>query len=289
MTTKMRTRSTKHNEIAQLVDWGCEQCHKVSESPRLDAEILLTHVINKPRSYCRTWPDKTLTKDTIKRYEDLIALRLKPTPIAYLIGFKEFWSRDFLVSPDTLIPRPETELLVEHALDFLNLNKNHMSVLDLGTGSGCIAITLKKEQPSSDVTAADISIKALSIAQKNAKTHLAEVNFIASYWFNAIQQESFDLIVSNPPYISLNDAHLHQGDLPAEPLSALASGEDGLNDIRLLTTQAKFYLKRGGMLMIEHGYDQKKAVFDLFKQHGYQDIQQYDDLGQQARLTSGLR
>jgi len=289
MTTKMRTRSTKYNEIAQLVDWGCEQCHKISDSPYLDAEILLTHIINKPRSYCRTWPEKIIPDEQIKRFKDLMALRLKPTPIAYLVGFKEFWSRDFNVSSDTLIPRPDTELLVEQALNFLKSNDSSQSVLDLGTGSGCIAITLKKEQPSIEVTAADISPNALTIAQKNAKTHHAEVRFIVSFWFNAIQQESFDLIVSNPPYIALNDAHLQQGDLPAEPLSALASGTDGLNDIRLLTAQAKLHLNEGGMLMIEHGYDQKKGVFDLFKQHGYQNIQQYDDLGQQARLTSGMK
>jgi len=285
----MRTRSKKYNEIAQLVDWGCEQCHTISDSPLLDAEILLTHIINKPRSYCRTWPEKTIADKHIKRYEDMISLRLKPTPIAYLIGHKEFWSRDFKVNPSTLIPRPDTELLIEHALIFLTSTQDYPSVLDLGTGSGCIAITLKKELPACTVTATDISLEALTLARSNAETHQTDINFMTSSWFEAIEHRSYDLIVSNPPYIAHSDSHLLQGDLPAEPLTALASGEDGLNAIKVLTQQASFYLNIGGMLMIEHGYDQKQAVFALFKQHGYQNIQQHNDLGDQARLTSGIK
>lgn len=277
------------NTIEQLIDWGSEQCHKISDSPRLDAEILLTHCLNKPRSFCRTWPDKTISLEAIARFKSLITLRLKPTPIAYIVGFKEFWSRNFIVNSSTLIPRPETELLVEKALDFLNLNSDRKSILDLGTGSGCIAITLDLEYPQGAVTAADISKDALKIAEINQTKLVSNVSWVESSWFNKINHSPFDLIVSNPPYIPNQDRHLSQGDLPAEPITALASGDDGLKDIRLITEQSLNFLNDGGMLLIEHGYDQKESVRTLFKNNGFKHIQQYNDLGDQARLTSGIK
>lgn len=284
----MRTRSKKLKEIAQLIDWGSEQCCKISDSPRLDAEILLTHSLNKPRSYCRTWPEKILTDNEIKTYQDLIFLRLKPTPVAYIIGYKEFWSRNFKVDSSTLIPRPDTELLVEKALDFLTRNTNQKSVLDLGTGSGCIAITLDLEYSNCSVTASDISFDALSMAKINAITHSSNITLLESSWFSQIANQKFDLIVSNPPYISQHDKHLSQGDLPAEPLTALASGKDGLDDIRLLTEQAPKFLNAKGMLIIEHGYDQKRLVLELFRKNRFINIQQYIDLNKLARLTTGV-
>lgn len=284
----MKTRSANNKEILQLIEWGTEQCQKLSDSPRLDAEILLTHSLNKPRSYCRTWPNKEATDAQINVYKGLIVKRLKPTPIAYLVGYKEFWSRDFLVTASTLIPRPETELLIERALAFLSLDKQPKTVLDLGTGTGCIAITLQKEAEQSKVTAVDISKDALEVANKNAQQHNASVSFIESSWFDKVH-ESYDLIVSNPPYIAALDPHLSLGDLPAEPLSALASGDDGLDDIRLITKNAGAFLNEHGLLMIEHGYDQKDAVLKLFELHGFGEIEQCKDLSNQDRLTVGMR
>lgn len=281
-------KPTNLKPIAQWIAWGCAQCHKVSDSPRLDAEILLTHVLKKPRAFCRTWPDKVLSLGASQRYQDVISLRLKPSPIAYIVGYKEFWSRDFKVNTATLIPRPDTELLIEKALNFLNRDAAHKSILDLGTGSACIAITLDLEHPNSSVVAADIAKDALTIAQINAQLHASNLIFKESSWFSHIDQ-LFDLIVANPPYIAKHDKHLIQGDLPAEPLSALVSGNDGLADIRLLIAQSPQFLKLGGMLMIEHGFDQKLAVYKLFCKHGFKDIQQYNDLGQQARLSSGIK
>ncbi len=283
----MRTRSPNSKEITQLIEWGGEQCHKISESSRLDAEILLTYVLNKPRSYCRTWPDKEVSSAQINAYKELIAQRLKPTPIAYLIGYKEFWSRDFAVDSSTLIPRPETELLIETALFFLNRDKTPKTVLDLGTGTGCIAITLQKEAPNSQVTAVDASRDALKMAKKNALQHKSNIQFIESNWFEQLHK-SYDLIVSNPPYIAQYDEHLRLGDLPAEPISALASGIDGLDDIRHITKNAGAFLKPNGMLMIEHGYDQREAVLQLFDIHGFGHIEQFSDLSQQDRLTIGI-
>ncbi len=285
----MRTRSNNFNEIAQLVDWGCEQCHKTSDSPQLDAEILLMHVLKKPRSYCRTWPEKYVSEELVLQYKDLIASRIKPTPIAYLVGYKEFWSRNFKVNQSTLIPRPDTELLIEHALTFLHQRNTAKNILDLGTGSGCIAITLQKEYPNCQMMATDISAGALAVARYNAHALSADVTFIESSWFTHIPQQTFDLIASNPPYIALNDEHLLQGDLPAEPITALTSGKNGLDDIKIIAKNALEYLTPEGMLMIEHGHDQREDVFNIFEQNGYYHIKQYDDLGQQARLTIGRK
>ncbi len=285
----MRTRSINDNEIAQLINWGCEQCHKISDSPQLDAEILLTHVLGKSRSYCRTWPEKSVSSEHIKLFKTLVALRLKPTPIAYLTGFKEFWSRNFKVNEHTLIPRPDTELLIEHALHFLSTQKTIPRVLDLGTGTGCIAITLKKEYPHCEMYASDISSHALTLAQENALILEAKVTFLHSSWFELIPKQPFHLIVSNPPYIAQGDTHLQQGDLPAEPITALTSGKEGLDAIHTIIHQAISFLAPEGMLMLEHGYDQKQAVYDLLQQTGYQEIKQHHDLSQHARVSTGIK
>lgn len=289
MTKKMRNRSLNAQKVAHLVKWGSEQCHKISDSPQLDAELLLTHAINKPRSFCRTWPDKELNVDQVLAFKELIQLRLKPTPIAYILGYKEFWSRDFIVNESTLIPRPETELLIEKALDFLNTKSKPQSILDLGTGTGCIAITLKLEEERHNIVAVDYSSEALNIAKKNAHNLRADVSFIESNWFQNIPIQQFDLIVSNPPYIPKHDKHLSQGDLPAEPISALASGEDGLDDIQLISSNSWQYLNTGGMVLIEHGYDQKESVSNILIDNGFESIKQFNDLAGQARLTSGIK
>jgi len=283
----MRTCSLIPKNISEFILWGSDLCHKVSDSPRLDADILLMHLLNKPSSYSRTWPDKVLSEELFFEYEQLIQQRLKPTPVAYIIGVKEFWSREFKVDPSTLIPRPDTELLIETALDLIQQNSSAKSILDLGTGSGCIAITIKKECDNCLVNATELSPQALSIAQYNAQNLAANIRFIQSSWFDEIPTQTFDLIVSNPPYIPLHDEHLTQGDLPAEPISALASGLTGLDDIRLITQHSLTYLKQGGCLMIEHGYDQKDSVFELFNNAHLINIKQLNDLSGQARLTIG--
>lgn len=284
----MRIRSINSQEISQLILWATEQCQSMSDSPRLDAEILLAHVLEKPRSYLRTWPDKTLNQSQLQQFQTLIAARLKPTPVAYLVGYKEFWSRSFKVDEHTLVPRPDTELLIETALSVMK-DSADFRVLDLGTGSGCIAVTLKKECPNCQVTASDVSAQALHVAKHNGQQHAAHIDWIESSWFEHIpQQDGYQLIVSNPPYIKQHDPHLKQGDLLAEPLSALASGDDGLDDINVIIEQSKHYLVAGGVLLIEHGYDQKEAMYCLFEQAGFKQIEQRDDLGGNARLTMGV-
>ncbi|MBL7002793.1 MAG: peptide chain release factor N(5)-glutamine methyltransferase [Gammaproteobacteria bacterium] len=274
--------------IINAILWASEQCSYVSDSPRLDAEVLLAFSLNKESSYLRTWPERALTPEQIKHYQKLIQLRLKPTPIAYITGIKEFWSRDFKVNPSTLIPRPDTECLIENSLDYLAEKIQPISILDLGTGSGCIAITLKKENSDYLVTATDISPEALAVAKENAANHRADIQFILSSWYNAIDQQKYDLIVSNPPYIREDDNHLSMGDLPAEPISALTSGETGLDDIKIIALQAASHLNDGGCLIVEHGYDQEAEVYEIFMKAGFKQIQQFNDYNGQPRLTKGL-
>ena len=202
------------------------------------------------------------TAADIAAFQSLLSQRLEGVPIAYLVGSREFYGRPFLVSNDVLIPRPDTELLVELALAHLPTDQA-VDVLDLGTGSGCIAITLALERPLARVTAVDQSTAALAIAQHNADQLHASVEFLPSDWFAALTGRRFDLIVSNPPYIAAADPHLARGDVRFEPLSALASGQDGLDDLRHLIHAASTHLKPGGTLLLEHGYDQAEAVRNL--------------------------
>lgn len=259
----------------------------ISDSPRLDAEVLLAFVLGKNRSYLRAWNNKELDTPTSEQFESLILQRLNGMPIAYLIGTREFWSREFFVSPDVLIPRPDTEVLIELCLEQIPLN-SLFTVLDLGTGSGIIAVTLATERPNANIIAVDASSAALEIAQKNANFHHCQnVEFILSDWFSAVPQIEFDLIVSNPPYISSDDKHLSEGDVRFEPQSALIAAENGLCDIRLIATQAKNYLKKNSQLLFEHGYNQAQDVRSIFRMLGYANTQTHRDLGGQPRVTTG--
>lgn len=259
-----------------------------SDSARLDAEVLLAFVLEKNRSYLRAWNDKILNPQEILQFETLIVKREKGEPIAYLTGSREFWSRDFFVSPDVLIPRPETEILIEHCLEKIPQDLP-FQILDLGTGSGIIAITLACERPNAKIIAVDASDSALKIAQKNAAFHQCEnIEFILSNWFSHVPLKKFDLIVSNPPYICKNDVHLTQGDVRFEPKSALIAAENGLRDIFTITKNAKNYLVSNGQLLFEHGYNQAQDVQQILKNASFVDVCTYHDLAGQPRITTGI-
>lgn len=254
---------------------------------RIDAEFLLGHYLAKPRAWLYAFSDQPLSDRQVEDFMALAKRRAAGEPVAYITGRRGFWSFDLYVSPDTLIPRPETELLVELAL--AHIPENHpCRILDLGTGSGAIALALAHERPSVQVTAVDVSGAALAVANRNAaELKLRNLLFIRSHWFAELADQLFDVIVSNPPYIEACDTHLQQGDLRFEPRSALASGEDGLDDIRGIVSEAPQHLSRHGWLLIEHGWNQGKAIRQLFNAAGFIDVATEQDLEQRDRVTMG--
>ena len=257
-----------------------------SDSAWLDAEVILCHVLDRPRSHLRAWPEKQLSEQQLSLFSTLIEQRQQGTPVAYLVGSKEFWSRDFQVNPGVLIPRPDTELLIELSLNFLS-NKTNTHIIDLGTGSGIIAVTLAAERPDIKVTASDRSLQALEIAKLNSKTHHTDsVQFIHSSWFIDIPACQYDLVISNPPYIDCHDIHLSQGDVRFEPKSALIADETGLKDIKEIANHARDYLTHNGALLIEHGYDQQDSVQAIFKSFDYNNIETHHDLSGNPRVTT---
>ncbi len=258
-----------------------------SDSALLDAEVLLCLVLDKQRSYLRAWPDKPLQPEQINRFATLIKERQKGIPIAYITGNREFWSRDFHVTPDVLIPRPDTELLIELSLKLIPADRPSM-IIDLGTGSGIIAITLAAERPHILVRATDISLAALHIARFNADKHrINNIQFYQSDWFGNVPDGKFNLIVSNPPYVAKDDSHLQQGDIRFEPQTALRAAGQGLDDIKIIADTARNRLEYGGHLLIEHGYNQQNQVQAIFKDSHYANVQTYADLSGQPRVTYG--
>jgi release factor glutamine methyltransferase len=253
---------------------------------RLEARILAAHAWHVDHAWLIAHDTAPLSDAHAAAFESLLAQRLEGVPIAYLVGTREFYGRPFLVSPDVLIPRPDTELLVERALACIPPDQA-MAVLDLGTGSGCIAITLALERPLARVTAVDRSPAALAMAQRNANILNAHVEFLTSDWFDALAGRRFDLIVGNPPYIAAADPHLARGDVRFEPLSALAAGQDGLDDLRQLTRAARAHLRPGGVLLLEHGYDQSDAVQALLRENGIRHPQSWADLSGILRVSGG--
>ncbi|WP_275627692.1 peptide chain release factor N(5)-glutamine methyltransferase [Pseudomonas sp. 273] len=257
-----------------------------SPSARLDAELLLAAALGKPRSFLRTWPERVVDREVRERFEGWLARRRAGEPVAYILGRQGFWSLDLEVAPHTLIPRPDTELLVETALQLVPASPAR--VLDLGTGTGAIALALACERLSWRVTGVDRIPEAVALAERNReRLRLANVGFRQSHWFSALEGERFALIVGNPPYIPGSDPHLQQGDVRFEPKSALVAGADGLDDIRLIVGQAPRFLEPGGWLLLEHGYDQAPAVRDLLLGNGFREVESRRDLGGHERISLG--
>lgn len=253
------------------------------DSPRLDAELLLSYVTGLGRTSFRAWPERQVTDHQAQRFFALVAERVSGQPIAYLLGQQEFWSLPLSVSASTLIPRPDTECLVEAALS-LTLPEN-ASVLDLGTGTGAIALALASEKPSWQIMASDRIADAVELARANSTTLDLPITVVQSHWFDQLPDAQFDLLISNPPYIPARDHHLGEGDVRFEPSSALVAGDDGLDDIRLLVLQGQNWLHEGGWLLLEHGYDQGEAVRHLFAQTGWNKIETRKDYGGNERMT----
>ena len=257
-----------------------------SREARLEARVLAAFAWNVPPAWLIAHDTDAPGEMQTAQFEALLKRRLAGEPVAYLTGTREFYGRSFQVSPDVLIPRPDTELLVELALARIPPDQA-MEVLDLGTGGGCIAITLALERPLAHVTAVDRSTAALAISRRNAETLGARVEFLTSDWFAALGDRRFDLIVSNPPYIAAADPHLGRGDVRFEPLTALAAGHDGLADLRQLTAAACAHLEPGGVLFLEHGYDQADAVQALLRINGIRHPQSWADLAGILRVSGG--
>lgn len=254
---------------------------------RVDAELLLLHLIDQPRSWLIGHADDMLPPDLLARYGELIERRVAGEPVAYLLGRRGFWTLDLEVTPDTLIPRPDTELLVELALQRLPRDVS-CSVADLGTGSGAVALAIAVERPLSQVIATDASVAALAVARRNAERHaIGNVTFAHGDWLAPLAQQRFDLVVSNPPYIESDDPHLARGDLRFEPTSALASGSDGLDDIRRIVRDARACLHPGGWLLFEHGWNQGGSARDLLIESGYTQVFTAQDLGRRDRVSGG--
>lgn len=264
-----------------------QRLQAVSDSARLDAEVLLCHLLQKNRAYLLTWPEQLLNDSQLLTFNRCLQRRLQGEPVAHIIGEREFWSLTLKVSKHTLIPRPDTELLVEQILANYPPTPA-IDLADLGTGSGAIALAIASERPEWHIVATDASAQALEIARENAiALKIDNVEFLLGNWCQPLSHRRFDVIVSNPPYIPENDPHLSQGDVQFEPSSALTAGTDGLDDIRIIAEQARHQLKPGGQLMIEHGYDQKQSVLDIFTKTGYQNIIQHHDIANNPRTTSG--
>lgn len=257
-----------------------------SPTARLDAELLLAAALGKSRSFLHTWPERIVPSEAALTFADYLQRRRGGEPVAYILGQQGFWKLDLEVAPHTLIPRPDTELLVEAALELLPATP--ASVLDLGTGSGAIALALASECPAWKVTAVDRVLEAVALAERNRqRLHLNNATVLSSHWFSALQGQRFQLIISNPPYIASADPHLAEGDVRFEPASALVAGIDGLDDLRLIVAQAPDYLEAGGWLMLEHGYDQAEAVRDLLLTRGFEDVHSRTDLGGHQRISLG--
>jgi release factor glutamine methyltransferase len=277
------TRTGKPVTIAHLLAQATARLN--TDTARLDAEVLLAHVLDKPRSHLFAWPDNTPDDAQLQRFEQALARRLAGEPVAHLTGRREFWSLPLRVTQDTLIPRPETETLVTQALGVIPTG-SPLAIADLGTGSGAVALAIASERPDCRVVATDSSAAALAVARSNAQTlHVNNIEFLQGDWCTALQG-TFDLVVSNPPYIAALDPHLETGDVRFEPRSALAAGETGMDALSAIAHCAAEHLNAGGWLMMEHGYDQSDAARQLLESTGYRDI---DDIRDDAGLDRVIR
>lgn len=256
-----------------------------SDSPELDARVLLAHVLGKETIYLMTWPERDISREHKAEFEDLVQKRINGIPVAHLTGVREFWSLPLKVNDSTLIPRPDTEILVEAALEFSPVRAD---ILDMGTGTGAVILALASELPQATCIGIDLSADAIKLANENSESlKIPNVEFKQSNWFENVTGQ-FDLIVSNPPYIDKQDHHLQQGDVRFEPLSALVSDNQGLADIQLIAEQAIQYLKVGGALMFEHGFEQAESVRGILNNIGYSDTKTIKDYGGNDRVTLAI-
>ncbi|AOE50519.1 peptide chain release factor N(5)-glutamine methyltransferase [Kangiella sediminilitoris] len=270
--------------VSDAIDWAIAQL-STSDSPKLDAELLLAFQLEKNRSWLKTWPEKELSQAAFQEFQSLVKRRASGEPVAYILGHQDFWTFNLAVTPDTLIPRPETEHLVECALEHLPVEKA-ARVVDLGTGTGAIAMAIASERPNAEVWAVDVSEQALAVAEKNRHRYqLENVTCLHSHWLDQWPNKPLDLVVSNPPYIADNDPHLN--DLSYEPITALVAEDSGLSDIRIISEQAKSHLKPGGWLMFEHGFEQAEPVQKILRELGYESIETIKDYAGHARVTIG--
>lgn len=264
-----------------------ERLSAVSESPRLDAELLLSRALDVQRSYLFAHPDDEMDADAAARFEAQVARRADGMPLAYLTGIREFWSMPLVVTKDVLVPRPETELLVEQALSRLP-KRSTACILDLGTGSGAIALAIAKERPSCAIVATDIDSNAIAVARENARRQsVPNIEFLVGPWTEPVASRRFDLVVSNPPYVAADDPALWN--LRHEPRHALVSGDDGLDAIRHIANAAGAILHPGGDLLLEHGHDQHGAVGEILAAAGWQQIEACRDLAGHERITIARR
>lgn len=273
--------------LEQAIAAGADLLALSSESAKLDAQVLLLHILQKPRSYLFTWPEHALSDEQQSQFNVFIQRRLKGEPVAHITGLREFWSLSLEVNATTLIPRPDTETLVEQALEIAL--PATAKVLDLGTGTGAIALALGSEMPNWQITAVDRVSDAVALATRNQqRLAINNVHVKQSNWFSELHGEKFNLIVTNPPYIESSDIHLNQGDVRFEPLSALVADDCGMSDIKQIITQSRDYLSSNGYLLIEHGFEQGEAVRHFFKKMAFVNIKTVKDLGNNDRVTLAL-
>ena len=285
-------RASRHNpavidtpSIKTLLEQASRELD--TQAARLDAEVLLAACLGKPRSYLYAWPERSIDQRELEAFGQLLRRRMRGEPVAHLTGEREFWSLPLMVTPDTLIPRPETETLVELALGKLPPD-TPLQAADLGTGSGAIALAIATERPRCEIIATDISERALSVARRNAKRlRLGNVRFIAGDWCESLPAGRFDVILSNPPYVADRDPHLDSGDVRFEPRQALIAGPEGMTALRLIARCAHHHLRAGGWLIMEHGYQQAEKVTQLLHAAGYSDISTHNDNTGHRRVTLG--
>jgi len=264
------------------------QLAALSDSADLDTALLLCHCLNKPRSYLYSWPERELTATEQAQFQALFARRLAGEPIAHILGYRDFWSLPLAVSPASLIPRPDTECLVDRALEVI-INQDKPQILDLGTGTGAIALALASERADAEVLGLDYIAEAVALAEANrVALGLSNVRFLQSDWFAALSAAQYQLIVSNPPYIDPDDPHLLEGDVRFEPRSALVAADKGMADLKHIISLAPGYLAEGGVLLLEHGFQQAAAVREVLSERGFSSIESRRDYGGNERISWGV-
>lgn len=275
--------------IDEALSWAIKQLEG-GESPSVDAKVILANILEKSQTFLFTWPDKTLDALQINQFKDAIARRRQGEPVAYIVGKRDFWTLSLFTSSHTLIPRPDTEVLVEQVLNWANENEHkNLAICDLGTGTGAIALALASELPQASVTGVDFQTEAVKLATRNAQANgISNARFLQSDWFHSLKDHTFDIIVSNPPYIEETSPYLNEGDVRFEPKTALTSGLDGLNDIKHIINAAPQFLNKGALLAFEHGFNQGDAVRNLLLASGFTAVKTVRDYGDNDRVTVGL-